>query len=145
MNTDANVDELLASLQALNRHLRSSAFDEGQPLTKVQWLLLRRLQRQGTATIGQLAAHLDVRASTMSQMLDRLERSGFVARTQDAADARVKLVTLTEAGRATIGRTENVWRNALSEPFRRLTAEERETLTQLMKKLSEQLPGRGET
>jgi len=141
---ETNVDAFLASLQALNRHLRSSAFDAGRALTKVQWLLLRQLHRQGSASIGQLAAHLDVRASTMSQMLDRLERSGYITREPDPADARAKLVRLTETGRRTVGKTEEVWRNALTEPFERLDAEERETLARLMRKLSEQLPGRGD-
>jgi len=143
---DANLEQFLASLQAVNRHLRSSTWEaqRQQPLTKVQWLLLRQLQRRGAATIGQLAAHLDVRASTMSQMLDRLERSGFVTRVQDETDARVKNIMLTEVGRETIQRTEAVWRAALAEPFERLDAEDREALVRVMKKLSDRLPGCGE-
>ncbi len=143
---DANLEQFLASLQAVNRHLRSSTWDAQRqlPITKVQWLLLRVLQRRGAATIGQLAAHLDVRASTMSQMLDRLERSGIVTREQDETDARVKNITLTEAGKETIRRTEEAWRSSLAEPFERLDEADREALVRIMKKLSDQLAGSGE-
>ncbi|HZG74778.1 MAG TPA: MarR family transcriptional regulator [Paenibacillus sp.] len=143
---DANLEQFLASLQAVNRHLRSSTWDAQRqlPITKVQWLLLRQLQRRGAATIGQLAAHLDVRASTMSQMLDRLERSGYVTREQDESDARVKNIALTEAGRETIRRTEDAWRASLAEPFERLPEEDRDALVRIMRKLSDALPGRGE-
>lgn len=139
---DAQIEQFVASLQALNRHLRSSAFDAGSsPVTRVQWLLLRQLQRSGGATIGQLATMLDVRASTMSQMLDRLERSGFVTRTQDAVDARIRIVQLTEAGERTIRDSEQAWRRALAEPFAGLEEDERDRLVELMRKLTEQLPG----
>ena len=139
---DAQIEQFVASLQAVNRHLRSSAFDSGGlPVTRVQWLLLRQLQRSGGATIGQLADLLDVRASTMSQMLDRLERSGFVTRTQDAVDARIRIVKLTEAGLRTIRSSEEAWRKALAEPFAALAEEERDRLVELMRKLTENLPG----
>ena len=141
---DAQMDQFIASLQAVNRFLRSTAFDSGaMPVTRVQWLLLRQLQRSGGATIGQLAASLDVRASTMSQMLDRLERSGLVTRTPDAVDARIRIVKLTEAGLRTIRSSEEAWKKALAEPFSKLDAEERERLTALMRKLAERLPGAG--
>lgn len=143
---EPSVEQFVASLQAVNRHLRSAAFDAGrEPLTRVQWLLLRKLQRGGAATIGQLAAHLDVRASTMSQMLDRLERSGYITRAQDAEDARIRIVQLTETGRSIIRHTEDVWKEALTEPFGKLPQPEREQLVHLMRKLSEQLPGGGGT
>lgn len=141
----AELDQFLVHLQALNRYLRGAAFDPSRrPITKVQWLLMRHLHRSGGLTIGQLAEKLDVRASTMSQMLDRLEKSGYVVRAADPQDARVKMITLTEAGRDVIAQTELIWTEALSEPFGGLDAEEREALVRLMRKLSDRLPKRGE-
>lgn len=145
---EPGIEQFMASFQALNRHLRLAAFDAGrqrqQPITKVQWLLLRQLHRRAGMTIGQLAEHLDVRASTMSQMLDRLERSGYVRREQDAQDARVKMINLTAAGSDVIAQTETVWMEALSEPFGQLSGEERDALVLLMKKLADCVPRRGE-
>ncbi len=46
-----------------------------------------------------LAEHLDVHASTMTRMCNRLVGRGLVVRTQSVEDRREVLVTLSEAGR----------------------------------------------
>src|SRR5882724_2811128 len=45
-----------------------------------------------------LAAHMGVTASTMSLMIDRLERNGYVIRERDASDGRRVGLRLTKAG-----------------------------------------------
>ncbi len=143
MAFDHNLEQFIASMQALNRQMRSAAFDQAQqPITRVQWLLMRHLNRRGGRTIGQLADHLDVRASTMSQMLDRLEKLGYLIRVQDVHDARVKIIQLTQSGIDMINQTESIWMEALSGPFEQLSAEEKHMLTGLMTKLVNHLPRR---
>jgi DNA-binding MarR family transcriptional regulator len=128
-------------MQKVNRYLRCKTFDnEERTISRVQWLLLRYLYRQPKRTIGQLAAHLDVRQSTMSQMVDRLEKAELITRQTDLQDARIKLVELTSAGDAFIRHTEEAWMEALSEPFAHFTDEERLTIVTLMEKLSQHLP-----
>ncbi|GBF74441.1 hypothetical protein PA598K_02785 [Paenibacillus sp. 598K] len=136
------IELFVAHLQTVNRHLRSAVFDRDQALTRVQWLLMRHLRRSGGSTIGQLASHLDVRASTMSQMLDRLENQGYLVRMPDSSDARVKLIRLTPEGEAVIDHTEQYWMESLAEPFGKLSAAEREQLVALMGQLVRQLQGR---
>jgi DNA-binding MarR family transcriptional regulator len=128
-------------MQKVNRYLRCKTFDnEERTISRVQWLLLRYLYRQPKRTIGQLAAHLDVRQSTMSQMLDRLEKAELIIRQTDLLDARIKLVELTSAGAAFIRQTEEAWMEALSESFAHFTDEERLAIVSLMEKLSRNLP-----
>ncbi|MGW5309008.1 MarR family winged helix-turn-helix transcriptional regulator [Nocardia thailandica] len=50
------------------------------------------------ATIGEIADHLGVTKQAASQLVDELLRKGYVARGPHPADARAKLVTLTERG-----------------------------------------------
>ncbi len=47
----------------------------------------------------ELAVRCRVEAQTMSRTLERLERSGFIARVRDEADRRRRLVELSPAGR----------------------------------------------
>jgi DNA-binding MarR family transcriptional regulator len=142
---DTGLEHFLTYMQAVNRHMRMSAFDQNQQIiTRVQWLLLRHLHRKGDMTIGQLATHLDVRGSTMSQLLDRMEKAGYVKREQDAQDARVKFIRLTHSGEQIIARTEAIWLEALAEPFEHLSEDEKEALVRLMKKLYDHLPKKGE-
>ena len=49
--------------------------------------------------MNELAQLLDVDKSSISRLVDRAERRGFVARSPSAADRRAVLVSLTETGR----------------------------------------------
>ncbi|GAB3591680.1 hypothetical protein GCM10027446_10420 [Angustibacter peucedani] len=60
----------------------------------VLWMLER-----GPRTQRQLAAAAAVQAQTMSRVLERLERLGYVARVRSESDRRRVLVSLTPAGR----------------------------------------------
>jgi DNA-binding MarR family transcriptional regulator len=129
------------NMQAINRYLRSMASDQSEnPVTRVQWLLLRHLQRHGSCTIGELAEHLDVRSSTMSQMVDRLEKNGIVYRSAGQKDARVKTVALCEKGKEIIQEREKLWVDSLAQPFQNFSIEEKETLLNLMDKLVSHIP-----
>ncbi|CAG7645322.1 hypothetical protein PAESOLCIP111_04920 [Paenibacillus solanacearum] len=144
METREMLEHFVTYLQTINRHMRSKAFDQQEsPLTRVQWLLLRHLYRKGPCTIGQLAVHLDVRSSTMTQMIDRLEKANFVYRVSSQPDARVRMVGLTEEGNSIIHRTESEWAETLSDAFDQFDAEERQQFLQYMQRLSEGLPKRG--
>lgn len=50
----------------------------------------------------ELAAASDVTEQTMSRVVARLERLGYVERTSDAHDARRRLVHLTDSGRTVV-------------------------------------------
>jgi DNA-binding MarR family transcriptional regulator len=57
---------------------------------------------EGPATIGVLAERLEVTQQAASKSVADLERRGYVARAPDPADARARLVALTERGRGAI-------------------------------------------
>ncbi|MCS7461085.1 MarR family transcriptional regulator [Paenibacillus doosanensis] len=137
MKNNEALEQFLTHMQTINRHMRSKVFDQ-QPdaLTRVQWLLLRHLHRNGTRTIGQLAVHLDVRPSTMSQMIDRLEKSRLVYRECSQPDARVKNVGLTDEGKDLIRRTEALWMEALNDSFNLFTEREQADLIGYMERLT---------
>jgi DNA-binding MarR family transcriptional regulator len=129
------------NMQTINRYLRSMGTNQSEnPVTRVQWLLLRHLQRNGSCTIGELAEHLDVRSSTMSQMVDRLEKNGIVYRSAGQKDARVKTVSLSEKGKEIIQDREMLWVDSLAQPFQNFSTEEKETLLNLMDKLVSHIP-----
>lgn len=141
MDDRQQLELFTTDLQKINRYLRCKTFNNAKrTVTRVQWLLLRYLYRKPDQTIGQLAAYLDVRQSTMSQMLDRLEKVELIKRRTDLQDARIKLVKATPAGILFIRQTEETWMEALAEPFAHFSAEEKQALVGLMEKLSQHLP-----
>ncbi|MFJ8027333.1 MarR family winged helix-turn-helix transcriptional regulator [Streptomyces sp. NPDC096311] len=52
----------------------------------------------GGATVSDLAAHLGVTKQAASQLVDELVRKGYVERRPHPADARARLIVLTELG-----------------------------------------------
>jgi DNA-binding MarR family transcriptional regulator len=53
----------------------------------------------GSVPLGQLADRLSCVKSNITQLVDRLEADGFVARESDPKDRRTKLAVLTAVGR----------------------------------------------
>lgn len=68
-------------------------------ITSPQRLVLRIVGRFPGLHAGALAAMLHVHPSTLTGMLQRLERRGWLKRRADPRDARRALFGLTEAGR----------------------------------------------
>jgi DNA-binding MarR family transcriptional regulator len=69
-------------------------------ITNAQLFLLRQVEREAELTINELAALALTQQSTVSLLVKKLERAGYVQRKRSAADARRVCVTLTSRGRA---------------------------------------------
>jgi DNA-binding MarR family transcriptional regulator len=67
-------------------------------VTLPQILLMTRVERAGEASISELAKVSPGSAAAMSQMVDRLVRQNWLARSEDPSDRRRKTVSLTSAG-----------------------------------------------
>lgn len=67
--------------------------------TRVQWLALYFIGREGLINQTKLAKLMQISTSTLVRLLDRMEKAGYVFREKDAADKRVTYVSLTEKGR----------------------------------------------
>ncbi|GAA1104279.1 MarR family winged helix-turn-helix transcriptional regulator [Nocardiopsis composta] len=73
-----------------------------------------RLSRGG-ASAAELAEHLGVTKQAAGQMIDELERKGYVRRGPHPTDARARLVVLTEKGWACTRAAEEAAAEALAE------------------------------
>ena len=62
--------------------------------------VLAHLASAGEATIGDVHRAFGHRRSTLTSILDRLEKRNLIARTSDARDRRTFVVSLTRSGRA---------------------------------------------
>jgi DNA-binding MarR family transcriptional regulator len=70
---------------------------------------------RGPRRITELAEHEGLAQPTMTLLVKRLEDRGWVERERDAADGRVVLVSLTDAGSAALEETRAGYRAALRE------------------------------
>src|ERR1700733_214948 len=68
------------------------------------WLILLNLKISKPANQRELAEAVGVREATLTHHLNAMDTSGLVTRTRDAANRRVQVVALTEAGEAAFAR-----------------------------------------
>ncbi|MEJ3656413.1 MarR family transcriptional regulator [Actinomycetes bacterium KLBMP 9759] len=69
----------------------------------------------GPITIGELALNLGVTQQAASKVTTELDAAGYVRRTADATDGRVRRVELTERGRAAVRDTREVRAELVAE------------------------------
>lgn len=111
--------------------LARAGFDD---FTLAQARVMQRIGPEGTR-LTELAEAAQVTKQTASHLVDQLERTGYVRRTPDPADARARLVRIAERGTAAqpvaaaaLAEVEAEWRAHLGE---RRWRQLREALTRL--------------
>jgi len=83
-------------------------------LRNTQFTLLVVVDHLAPVSITHLADHMEMDRTTLTRNLRLLERDGFIA-TQKGKDARVRMISLTEQGRAVIDETKPYWQKAQAE------------------------------
>jgi DNA-binding MarR family transcriptional regulator len=96
--------------------VRAAGFDD---LTLAQSRICQRLNREGMR-VTEIAEQAGVTKQTAGALVDELAAGGYVTRRPDPADARARLVVLTNRGNqlcetaaTEIGKVETEWRNHL--------------------------------
>ena len=123
MNTE--LYEKLGRLMRLlhKHHLREYA--ERGPMadpTRGQGRIITILKMQDGISTKDLSYLLDIRISSLNELLSKMEKAGYIKRESSEADKRVMLVTLTEKGK---GEQQQEWNP--NEIFDCLSEDEQKT------------------
>jgi DNA-binding MarR family transcriptional regulator len=97
--------------------------------------MLNQLQRMGAANQGEIGTVIGQHPTSVSRLLDELERGGFVRRSRERSDRRRLRVAITPAGSARLAQMRPEVLGAVEEVLRPLGAGERRTLTALLEKV----------
>jgi DNA-binding MarR family transcriptional regulator len=131
MPTYESILELAGQLRPavfrLARHLRQARAD-AEELTPSQLSAMGVLRREGPLQIGELAAAEQVRAPSMTRLVDHLEGRGLLQRTPNPHDKRACVVGLTAQGIELLEANRQRRNEWLAVRLEMLTAAERETL-----------------
>ena len=100
--TDAPPSVLLALQRATHTTLQEIAKAlVDLDLTSSEINALANLEGTHDRTVSQLGASMGIRPTTLTSVLDRLERRGHITRANRAGDRRAVVIGLTASGRAT--------------------------------------------
>ena len=91
--------DLLIVLSDVARHMRtySDQVARKHGMTRAQWIILSRLERQPNLSQSELSALTEVTPITVARLVDRLEAQGLVERCGDPDDRRIWRLRLTPA------------------------------------------------
>ncbi len=93
-----NTDQFVGAMVADVARLLRTAFDRrvrGLGLTRAQWLGLTRLYRHPGASQSEFADMMEIEKATAGRLIDRLGAKGWVRRSAQNGDRRVKRIFLT--------------------------------------------------
>jgi len=74
----------------------------GLTFARYEVLVLLRFSRYGALPLGRIGERLMVHPTSVTNSIDRLERSGFVERRPNPRDGRGTLAAITESGRRVV-------------------------------------------
>jgi DNA-binding MarR family transcriptional regulator len=129
-----NLISLLHTAYAAQAEVEAKLGGVGLSLPKL--LALKALSDAGESLpLGQLADRLSCVKSNITQLVDRLEADGFVARKPDPHDRRTRLAVLTAAGRKACREGTRLQQEAERKLLTTLTRDEAHQLGALLGKL----------
>lgn len=114
----------------------SRVAQEGFDLTPVQFGALSVISQTPGLDQATLANRIAYDRVTIGGVVDRLCQKGYVARTVNPEDRRARLLELTESGEAALARVTPVVVDLQTDILAGLSASERSTFVELLKKLT---------
>lgn len=94
-NSAIEVIKLIKEIKELFRKAIRAQF-ENMEITSSQWMILGIMMKNGRMKIGDLSKEVGLSNSTVTGIIDRLEKRNFVKRVRDSKDRRVIYIELTE-------------------------------------------------
>ncbi len=112
-------DEVLVALRRVIRavDLHSRALVRSHGLTAPQALVLKEIVAAGELQVGALAQRVSLSHATITDILNRLERRGLVARSRSEIDRRRVLVRATTAAEQTLERAPPLLQESFTSRF----------------------------
>ncbi len=103
--------------------------------------ILTLLDEEGAVSQSTLAARLKIRPQSVSELLVKLEKDGYIVRTPNEQDKREILVSLSEAGKQRAGEVRKLQEEQASSFLAPLTEDEKQILFALLMKLTPDTAG----
>ncbi|MCY0875089.1 MAG: MarR family transcriptional regulator [Firmicutes bacterium] len=138
-------DDVVWEIESLLRAVSSSVRKNGRAIlvdfdiTPPQFDALVVISLTDKLAIGDLSGRLGLAYSTTTDLVDRLERRGFVLRVRDEEDKRVVRVRMLPAGEELIDRLMTARRAYLARVLEQVGAPEQEALLRALTVLAKHL------
>ncbi len=131
-SSPAHEDHIIKNLMFCAHFLRRNTEAKGS-----QRRVLFILQKRGPMTQKELLDDMNVRASSMSELVGKLLSKGYITKEKSEADKRNYNISITEEGRAALAEMQQAHRENMTELLSDLDEDDRVQLAALLAKLQE--------
>lgn len=106
-------------------------------LSMPQFSILMQLHHRGGCGLSQISERFDITNAAASQLVEKLAQSGYLERTEDPSDRRVKMLNLTEKGHSFVEQGIQERHRWLDDLVQNLSAEEKDKVSEALTILTE--------
>ncbi|ACB85526.1 MarR family winged helix-turn-helix transcriptional regulator [Natranaerobius thermophilus] len=140
---DKDYDEFIQDIELLIRNVNSVIKRRGREIlqdfniTPPQFIALQSLTKEGDLTIGELSDRLFLACSTVTDLVDRMEKNELVKRYRDDKDRRIVRIKVLEKGHKLISEVIAARQEYLKNILKDLSKSERERIIFALTQLNE--------
>jgi DNA-binding MarR family transcriptional regulator len=128
------VTSIMRAQQILVGRLNAALKPFGLTFARYEALMLLYLSRHGELPLGKMGARLQVHRTSVTSLVDGLERDGLAVRSQHPTDRRTTLATITPQGREVADAATEAL-NDVEFAVAPLRPDDLETITRLLERL----------
>ena len=134
---DAAITEIIQSLRRIIKSLQdySQTVSNHFGITGPQLWALKTIHQTGSLAVGELSEGMYLHPSTVSGVVDRLEKKGYVIRDRTEKDRRVVKVRLTPKGKILARKAPNPVQGKMIYGLRKLKKERLDLICESVREL----------
>jgi MarR family transcriptional regulator, organic hydroperoxide resistance regulator len=139
ISRDTAITEIVQSLRRIFKAIQDYSYDVSDKFgtTGPQLWVLKTISQDESLSLGELARRMYLHPSTITGLIDRLEKKGLVERDRDQTDRRVIKLRLTSKGKGLVKRAPNPIQGKMIYGLRKLKRKELNSIHHSVQKLVE--------
>ena len=139
ISRDTAITEIMQSLRRIFKAIQDYSYDVSDKFgtTGPQLWALKTISQNENLSLGELGRRMYLHPSTITGLIDRLEKKGLVERDRDQTDRRVIKLRLTSKGKGLVKRAPNPIQGKMIYGLRKLKRKELNSIHHSVQKLVE--------
>jgi DNA-binding MarR family transcriptional regulator len=139
ISRDTAITEIMQSLRRIFKAIQDYSYDVSDKFgtTGPQLWALKTISQNESLPLGELGRRMYLHPSTITGLIDRLEKKGLVERERDQTDRRVIKLALTSKGKGLVKRAPNPIQGKMIYGLRKLRRKELNSIHHSVQKLVE--------
>jgi DNA-binding MarR family transcriptional regulator len=139
ISRDTAIAEVMQSLRRIFKAIQDYSYDVSDKFgtTGPQLWALKTISQNESLSLGELGRRMYLHPSTITGLIDRLEKKALVERDRDQTDRRVIKLRLTSKGKGLVKRAPNPIQGKMIYGLRRLKRKELNLIHHSVQKLVE--------